>query len=65
MTDLTPDAGPLLTQIFAIAQKRAHEMGIDESGYQFVSNVGPDSLQSVFHLPFHLLDGGKCGWPPR
>ena len=55
MTDLTLDDGPILAQLFTTAQKLAHEMSIDESGYRFVSNVGPDSGQSVFHLHFHLL----------
>lgn len=64
MTDLTPEDGPILAQIFITAQKLAHELGIDESGYRLVSNVGPDAGQSVFHLHFHLLGGRKFGWPP-
>jgi len=64
MTDLTLDDGPILAQLFTTAQKLAQEMNIDESGYRFVSNVGPDSGQSVFHLHFHLLGGRKFGWPP-
>ena len=64
ITDLTLDDRPMLAQIFTTAQKLAHEMRIDESGYRIVSNVGPDSGQSVFHLHFHLLGGRKFSWPP-
>ena len=64
MTDITLDDGLLLAQLFTTAQRLAHEMNIDESGYRFVSNVGPDAGQSVFHLHFHLLGGRRFGWPP-
>jgi histidine triad (HIT) family protein len=64
MADITLEDGSILAQLFITAQKLAHEMSIDESGYRFVSNVGPDSVQSVFHLHFHLLGGHKFGWPP-
>ena len=33
--------------------------GITESGYRVVSNCGPDADQSVQHLHFHVLGGGK------
>ena len=64
MADLTLDDGPILAQLFTTAQKLAHEMSIDESGYRLVANVGPDAGQSVFHVHFHLLGGRKFGWPP-
>ena len=64
MTDLTLDDGRILAQLFITAQKLAHEMSIDESGYRLVSNVGPDAGQMVYHLHFHMLGGRKFGWPP-
>src|SRR5207245_11356329 len=64
IADLTLDDGPILAKLFTTAQKLAHEMGIDESGYRFLTNVGPDSGQSVSHLHFHLLGRRKFGWPP-
>src|SRR5579859_7543152 len=64
ISDLTLEDGPILAKIFMAAVKLAHEMGIDESGYRFLTNVGPDAGQSVFHLHFHLLGGRKLGWPP-
>ena len=64
IADLTLDDGPILAKLFTTAQKLAHDTGIDESGYRFLTNVGPDSGQSVSHLHFHLLGGRKFGWPP-
>jgi histidine triad (HIT) family protein len=64
IADLTLDDGPILAQLFITAQKVAHELNIDESGYRLVSNVGSDAGQMVFHLHFHLLGGRKFRWPP-
>jgi histidine triad (HIT) family protein len=64
IADLTLNDGPILAKLFITAQKLAHDMGIDEGGYRFLTNVGPDAGQSVFHLHFHLLGGRKFGWPP-
>ena len=64
MTDITPEDGLVLANIFIAATKVAREMGVAESGFRFVTNVGPDSGQSVFHLHFHLLGGRKLAWPP-
>ena len=61
MNDLTPEQAPLLMKIFQAAQKIAAERGIDKTGYRFVTNVGPDSQQSVFHIHFHLLGGAPMG----
>jgi len=51
------DWGSKITQL-------AHDLGFDQGGYRFVTNVGPDAGQSVFHLHFHLLGGRKFRWPP-
>ena len=63
MTDLTPEDGPILAHIYVVARNIAHDLGL-EQGYRFLTNVGPDAGQSVFHLHFHLLGGRKLGWPP-
>jgi len=64
MTDLTPDDGPMLASIYTAAIKVARELGLEESGYRFVINVGPDAGLAVFHLHFHFLGGRQLGWPP-
>jgi histidine triad (HIT) family protein len=65
MTDLTPADGPLLASIYTKAIQVARELGLEESGgYRFVTNVGKNAGQSVFHLHFHLLGGREFAWPP-
>jgi histidine triad (HIT) family protein len=64
MANLTEEDGPILAAIFTVAAQLARKLGIEQSGYRFVTNVGPDAGQSVFHLHFHLLGGRTFGWPP-
>ncbi len=61
MAELTKEHGPLLASIYIAAQTIARQIGIEQSGYRVVTNVGPDSGQSVFHLHFHLLGGEQLG----
>ncbi|MBA2679276.1 MAG: histidine triad nucleotide-binding protein [Ktedonobacteraceae bacterium] len=63
MTDLTTEDGPILAKIYVAAGKVAKDLNL-ERGYRFLTNVGPDAGQSVFHLHFHLLGGRPLGWPP-
>jgi histidine triad (HIT) family protein len=63
MAVLTPEDGPILTAIFTAARGVAHDQGL-EQGYRFVTNVGLQAGQSVFHLHFHLLGGRDMKWPP-
>jgi histidine triad (HIT) family protein len=37
----------------------ARQAGLVESGYRVVTNHGPDSRQSVFHLHWHVLGGAR------
>ena len=57
MSELTQEHGPLLASMYIAAQTIARQIGIEQSGYRVVANVGPDSGQTVFHLHFHLLGG--------
>ena len=40
-----------------LAADLAVSEGVQQSGYRLVTNEGPDSGQSVFHLHWHLLGG--------
>jgi histidine triad (HIT) family protein len=51
---------PLMGEAILIAQELAETFNIAE-GYRFLTNVGPDAGQSVFHLHFHLIGGAKLG----
>jgi histidine triad (HIT) family protein len=64
MADLAQEDASLLAILFTVAARLAHKLGLEERGYRFVTNVGPDAGQTVFHLHFHLLGGRKFTWPP-
>src|SRR3972149_5022616 len=60
--DLTDADGDLLGALFSALQKVAADAGL--RGYRIVTNVGPESGQSVFPLHFPLLGGRPMSWPP-
>lgn len=53
----------LLGRLLQVAAKVARDAGLAESGYRVVTNTGPDSGQSVFHLHFHVLGGNPLRLP--
>ena len=57
------DANTLMA-MFAAAKRVAHELGVAESGYRLVTNIGEAAGQSVPHLHLHLLGGRSLQWPP-
>lgn len=60
---LTDADGELLARLFGVVRRIADEEGL-ENGYRVVTNVGPESGQTVFHLHLHLLGGRPMSWPP-
>ncbi|HEX6139690.1 MAG TPA: histidine triad nucleotide-binding protein [Candidatus Limnocylindria bacterium] len=60
--EVTEADGDLLAALFGALKRVAREGGL--SGYRIVTNVGPESGQSVFHLHLHLLGGRPMAWPP-
>lgn len=61
---LTRDEDELLCHMIAVARRVAREMGVAETGYRLVSNVGADGGQTVPHLHLHLIGGRSLAWPP-
>jgi histidine triad (HIT) family protein len=60
---LTGDDAELLGALFSAMRTVAEQEDLGR-GYRIVTNVGPESGQSVFHLHFHLLGGRSMSWPP-
>ncbi|MCL2744230.1 MAG: histidine triad nucleotide-binding protein [Planctomycetaceae bacterium] len=55
---LTEEDGPMLAHMFIVAAKIAAEQGLKD-GYRMITNCGKAAGQTVFHLHFHILGGGK------
>lgn len=51
----------VLADIHLAAKKIAVKLGISESGFRLISNCGPDSGQTIFHLHYHLVGGVHMG----
>jgi len=64
LLDAAPDDTLLLGQLMSVAAHVARTLGLDESGFRVVVNVGPDGGQSVDHLHLHVLGGRPLAWPP-
>lgn len=60
---LTESDGDLLAKLFTAVRQVAEAEGL-KNGYRVVTNVGPESGQTVFHLHLHLLGGRPMTWPP-
>lgn len=62
-TDLRPEDGGLLAEIFQLMARIAADEGL-QRGHRIVTNIGPEAGQSVDHLHFHLIGGRPMSWPP-
>ncbi|MBA2728490.1 MAG: histidine triad nucleotide-binding protein [Parachlamydiaceae bacterium] len=60
LQSVTPQDMPIVTEMIEIAQRMAHESGI-ENGYRLITNNGPTAGQIIFHLHFHLIGGRQLG----
>jgi histidine triad (HIT) family protein len=54
VSDFPPDEAK---RMLAFVAETAREAGLDD--YQVVVNVGPGAGQTVFHLHWHVLGGGR------
>ncbi len=57
--DIDPETMAKLTPFM---QDVAKQLGIDQTGYRVITNVGSDGGQEVKHLHFHILGGAKLQW---
>ena len=46
-------------RMLAFIAEVAERAGLIECGYRVTTNTGPDALQSVFHLHWHVLGGTR------
>lgn len=61
---LTNSQSDLVGRLLLTCTTVARELGIAESGFRVVANVGADGGQTVDHLHLHLLGGRALTWPP-
>ncbi|CAM3319079.1 MULTISPECIES: histidine triad nucleotide-binding protein [Saccharibacillus] len=61
LNDIADEDLAVIGEIHRVAVQLAEELGIAESGYRVINNCGRDGGQTVPHLHFHLLGGGKLG----
>jgi len=51
----------IMASMTEFIQKVVSKVGIKESGYRLITNVGSDGGQEVQHLHFHILGGEPVG----
>ena len=56
--EVTETNASAVAHIFSVIPAIAKTLGLIK-GYRVITNVGEDGCQSVKHLHFHLLGGGK------
>ena len=51
--DVTPPK--IMSDMTEFIQKVASKLGVKDSGYRLITNIGDDGGQEVHHLHFHLI----------
>jgi histidine triad (HIT) family protein len=46
-------------EVFAAITEYTNKVGLEDSGYRVVTNIGKDGGQVIFHTHFHVLGGEK------
>ncbi|MDO9207355.1 MAG: histidine triad nucleotide-binding protein [Sulfuricurvum sp.] len=54
--------GELMGKMGIFMQDVSKTLGIDQSGYRLISNIGENGGQEVGHLHFHIVGGAKLHW---
>ncbi len=58
------DGERILAGTLRLAVQVARQLGLADTGYRLVMNVGREGGQSVGHLHVHVLGGRLMKWPP-
>lgn len=64
LLDFTEEDTELMGKVLRGVQHVAKELGLDESGFRVVNNMGEHGGQTVYHVHFHVLGGRHLTWPP-
>jgi len=52
----------MMSSMTPFMQEVAKKVGISESGYRVITNIGENGGQEVKHLHWHILGGAKLKW---
>lgn len=61
LDEISGDDHAVIGKLLHEAAHVAEDMGLKESGYRVITNVGPDAGQDIKHLHFHILGGEPLG----
>ncbi|RKN86965.1 histidine triad nucleotide-binding protein [Paenibacillus ginsengarvi] len=61
MNEAEEEDQEVLGELLLTAKQVARELGIADSGYRLINNVGADGGQVVYHIHVHVLGGDKLG----
>ena len=59
MQAATEEDAVLLGNLLLKTNEIAAQLGLEESGFRYVINTGPDSRRTIFHIHLHILGGRK------
>ncbi|BCJ86681.1 histidine triad nucleotide-binding protein [Effusibacillus dendaii] len=59
---IEPEDKELIGHIHLGLQNVAKEMGVAESGFRVITNIGTHGQQTVFHIHYHLIGGRQLEW---
>jgi len=51
-----------MAELTSFIQEVAKKVGVDQTGYRIITNIGENGGQEVKHLHFHILGGTKLKW---
>ena len=63
-SEVKDEDNEIIGRMFQVTGRVAKDLGIDQSGYRMVINIGPDAGQEILHIHLHILGGRKFTWPP-